>query len=98
MFPLKKRRKSDSPPASTGCFSRVRFTIWFGRFSITGFGRLTTLGIVLSLFHDWVDDITRPSVWIMITLQLVTAAICSGAIGAPSGILAAKIFQTTESR
>ena len=48
---------------------------------------------MVALFTDMVHDAFSPSVWIMITLQIVTAAICGGAFGAPSGILGVKIFQ-----
>jgi hypothetical protein len=40
-----------------------------------------------------VHDAFRPSVWFLITLQVVTAAICAGAFAAPSGILGAKVFR-----
>ena len=48
---------------------------------------------MLALFADMLHDIFSPSVWFLITLQIIIAAICAGAFGAPSGILAVKIFQ-----
>ena len=48
---------------------------------------------MVGLFGDMAHDAFSPSVWIVITLQIVTAAICAGAFGAPSGILGIKIFQ-----
>lgn len=51
---------------------------------------------MVTLFTDMVQDAFSPSVWLMITLQIVTAAICAGAFGAPSGILGVKIFQRRE--
>ena len=47
----------------------------------------------MSLLGGMIRDALSPSTWVLITLQIVIAAICSGAIGAPAGILGAKIFQ-----
>ena len=38
--------------------------------------------------HDW----TNPRAWIVITVQMITIAICAGIIGAPAGLLGAKLF------
>jgi hypothetical protein len=48
---------------------------------------------MVTLFANMVHDAFSPSVWFLITLQIVIAAICAGAFGAPSGILGVKIFQ-----
>jgi len=50
--------------------------------------------LMIKLFTDMVHDAFSPSIWLMITWQIIIAAICAGAIGAPSGLLFAKIFQT----
>ena len=47
----------------------------------------------VSLFGGMIRDALSPSTWLLITLQIVIAAICSGAIGAPAGMLGAKLFQ-----
>jgi hypothetical protein len=46
-----------------------------------------------SIFTGMLHDAVTPSAWIVITFQIIVAAIFAGAIGAPSGILALKIFQ-----
>ena len=53
---------------------------------------------MVTLFAGMVHDAFSPSVWLMITLQIITAAICAGAFGAPSGILGVKIFQPRVAR
>lgn len=51
---------------------------------------------MLSIFAGMARDIFSPSAWLMITFQIVIAAIFAGAVAAPSGILAVKIFQGRE--
>ena len=46
-----------------------------------------------SIFAGMLHDAVTPSAWILITFQIIVAAIFAGAIGAPAGILALKIFQ-----
>ena len=46
-----------------------------------------------SIFAGMLHDTVTPSAWILITFQIIVAAIFAGAIGAPAGILAVKIFQ-----
>ena len=46
-----------------------------------------------SIFAGMLHDAVTPSMWIVITFQIIVAAIFAGAIGAPAGILAVKIFQ-----
>ena len=48
---------------------------------------------LLSIFAGMLHDAVTPSAWILITFQIIVAAIFAGAIGAPAGILALKIFQ-----
>ena len=48
---------------------------------------------MLILFTDMTHDAFSPSVWFLLTVQIVIAAICAGAFGVPSGILAVKLFQ-----
>jgi hypothetical protein len=48
---------------------------------------------MVALFTNVVHDAFSPSTWFLVTLQIVIAAICAGAFGAPSGILGVKIFQ-----
>jgi hypothetical protein len=48
---------------------------------------------ILAIFADMVHDAFSLSAWIVITFQIVASAIFAGAFGAPSGILAVKIFQ-----
>ena len=47
----------------------------------------------VSLFGGMIRDALSPSTWALVTLQIVIAAICSGAIGSPAGMLGAKLFQ-----
>lgn len=51
---------------------------------------------MLILLSDMVHDAFSPSAWLLITLQIVIAAICAGAFGAPSGVLGVRLFQGTE--
>ena len=46
-----------------------------------------------SIFAGMLHDAVTPSAWIVITFQIIVAAIFAGAIGAPAGILALRIFQ-----
>lgn len=55
--------------------------------------RIQNADRMVTLFTGMVHDAFSPSAWIVITLQIVIAAICAGAIGAPSGMLGVKIFQ-----
>jgi len=55
--------------------------------------RIENADRVIGLFFHMLQDATTPSVWILITLQIILAAICAGAFGAPAGILAVKIFR-----
>ena len=55
--------------------------------------RIQNADRIMALFTDKVHDAFTPSIWFLITLQIVIAAICAGAFGAPSGILGVKIFQ-----
>src|SRR5262249_20842171 len=50
---------------------------------------------MLILVSDMIHDAFSPSAWLLITLQIVIAAICAGAFGAPSGMLGAKLFRAT---
>ena len=49
------------------------------------------------LFGGKLHDLFTVSTWIAITMQCIIAAILGGAIGAPSGILAAKLLQRRRS-
>jgi hypothetical protein len=53
---------------------------------------------IMALIGDMLRDAFSPSVWLLITLQIIIAAICAGAFGAPSGILAVKIFRRRTGR
>lgn len=53
---------------------------------------------IVALFADMARGAFSPSAWFLITLQIVIAAICAGVFGAPSGMLAVKIFQRRTAR
>lgn len=55
--------------------------------------RIQNADRMIALFSDILGDAFNPSVWFLLTLQIVTAAICAGAFAAPSGILGVKLFQ-----
>ena len=48
---------------------------------------------VLSIFAGMVRDAFDPSLWWIMIFQIVLSAILAGAIGAPAGILGARLFQ-----
>ncbi|MDQ2918343.1 MAG: hypothetical protein M3R10_00460 [Verrucomicrobiota bacterium] len=48
---------------------------------------------VFALLTESMRDAFSPSAWMLITLQIVIVAVCAGAFGVPSGILAVKILQ-----
>jgi hypothetical protein len=48
---------------------------------------------MVAMLGGMVRDAFSPAAWIVITFQIITVAIFAGAIGAPAGILAVKIFQ-----
>jgi hypothetical protein len=55
--------------------------------------RIQNADRMMALLTDKVNDAFTPSIWFLITLQIVLAAICAGAFGVPSGILGVKIFR-----
>ncbi|MEP7015292.1 MAG: hypothetical protein ABI925_07620 [Verrucomicrobiota bacterium] len=48
---------------------------------------------LLSIFAGMVHDAFSPSAWLLLTVQIIICAILAGSVGAPSGILAVKLFQ-----
>ena len=50
------------------------------------------------LLAEALENLFRPSFWLLLILQIVLAAICAGAFGAPAGVLAAKVFQKSQRR
>lgn len=55
--------------------------------------RIENIDRILALAGEALHNVSTIHGWIMITLQIVIAAICAGAFGAPSGILGVKIFR-----
>lgn len=55
--------------------------------------RIQNADRMISLLSHILRDALNPSVWLFVTLQIVTAAICAGAFAAPSGILGVRFFQ-----
>jgi hypothetical protein len=55
--------------------------------------RIQNADRMLAMLGAMVGDAFSPSAWIVITFQIITVAIFAGAIGAPAGILAVKLFQ-----
>ena len=54
--------------------------------------RVRNLDRVIALSADAFKSVFSPSTWFVVTLQIIVAAICAGAFGAPSGLLGVKIF------
>ena len=48
---------------------------------------------MVTMLGGMVHDVFSPLAWIVITFQIIISAIFAGAIGAPAGILAVKIFR-----
>jgi hypothetical protein len=55
--------------------------------------KIQNLDRLLSIFARMVHDTFSLSAWFLVTIQIIAAAVFAGAFGAPSGILAVKIFQ-----
>jgi disulfide bond formation protein DsbB len=51
-----------------------------------------------ALLGEMLENLFRPSFWLLLGLQIILAAICAGAFGAPAGLLAVKLFQRSERR
>ncbi len=54
--------------------------------------RVRNLDRVVILTAESLRDAFTPSIWFLVTLQIIIAAIGAGAFGAPSGLLAAKLL------
>jgi hypothetical protein len=50
------------------------------------------------LLGEALGNLFHPSFWLLLILQILLAAICAGAFGAPAGILAVKLFQKSDRR
>jgi hypothetical protein len=73
--------------AATGIYDFLWQILHFRLWKIENADRIfALLGVLLS-------NIFRPTIWLLFILQIVLAAICAGAFGAPAGILAVKLFQ-----
>ena len=55
--------------------------------------RVQNLDRIIAISAEAMRNAFSPSIWFVITIQIIAAAICAGAFGAPSGILGAKIFR-----
>ena len=55
--------------------------------------RVQNLDRIIEISAEALRNAFSPSIWFLITIQIIVAAICAGAFGAPSGILGAKIFR-----
>jgi len=55
--------------------------------------RVQNLDCIIEISAEAMRNALSPSIWFIITIQIIVAAICAGAFGAPSGILGAKIFR-----
>ena len=55
--------------------------------------RAQNLDRIIDISAEAVRNAFSPSIWFLITIQIIVAAIFAGAFGAPSGILGAKIFR-----
>jgi len=55
--------------------------------------RVQNLGRIIEISTEAIRNAFSPSIWFLITVQIIVATICAGAFGAPSGILGAKIFR-----
>lgn len=58
--------------------------------------RIKNADRMIALFSELLHDALNPSVWLRVTLQIIIAAICAGAIGPPVGILAVRLFQARQ--
>ena len=47
---------------------------------------------IVALTEEAFKSAFSPSIWFVVTLQIIVAAVCAGAFGAPSGLLGVKIF------
>lgn len=54
--------------------------------------RIQNADSMIAFFSDMLHDAFNPSAWLLLTLQIVIAAISAGAFGAPAGILGVKLF------
>ena len=57
------------------------------------FWKIENADHTFGLLGKALENLFHPSFWLLLTLQIILAAICAGAFGAPAGLLAAKIFQ-----
>src|SRR5262245_16929827 len=55
--------------------------------------RVQNLDRIIEISAEALRNAFSPSIWFLIAIQIIVAAICAGAFGAPSGILGAKIFR-----
>lgn len=60
--------------------------------------RIQNADRIFALVGNALRDMFSPSIWILFTVQIVIAAICAGAFGAPSGILGVKLLQGRKAR
>ena len=77
--------------AASAIYSFVRQFFHYELWQIKNLDRL------FLLLGEKLRDIVSLSAWIVTTVQCIVAAILGGAIGAPSGLLAVKIFQRRRS-
>jgi hypothetical protein len=55
--------------------------------------RIQNLDRLLDWFAEMLHNTISPFSWIVITVQIITTAICAGIFGAPAGILGVRIFR-----